>query len=71
MERMLEEYGRFYTVFEVASKLNISRDAVMRLIHNGELKALKYPRMGGRGKNSKRMIAEVDLKRFIEARRAA
>jgi excisionase family DNA binding protein len=63
------EYGRFYTVFEVAAILNIGRDSVMRLVHSGKLKAMKYPRMGGRGRNVKWMVAECDLKDFIDRNR--
>lgn len=59
--------GRFYSVWEVAAILNIGRDSVMRLIHGDKLRAMKYPRMGGRGKNNKWMVAGNDLIRFIES----
>lgn len=44
----------------------MGRDSVRRLIDNGELEAFEFPKMGGRGKNVRRMIAEPELMRFLE-----
>lgn len=65
------EPERFYTVYETAAILNVSRDMVLRLIVNGHLPAVKYPKAGGRGKNVKRMILGRDIIRFIEEGKAA
>lgn len=60
------EPDRFYTIYETAAILNRSRDCVGRIIKNGDLPAVKYPRMGGKGKNVTRMILGSDLIRFID-----
>ena len=60
------EVGRWYLVIDTAIGLNISRDAVMRLIRKGELTAMAYPRMGGRGRNTKWMVEGGSVLRFIE-----
>ena len=71
MSRQWIEPDRFYTVYETAAILNVSRDMVIRLIEKGTLKAVKYPQAGGKGKNVKRMILGQDLIDFIERRKAA
>lgn len=65
------EPERFYTVYETAAILNVSRDMVLRLSEKGHLPAMKYPRAGGRGRNVKRMILGRDIIRFIEESKAA
>ena len=51
-------------VKEVAAILGISRDAVTRLIKNGELAAVRFPKMGGKGKNVKWGIEPEEVERF-------
>jgi excisionase family DNA binding protein len=60
------EPERFYTIDDTASILNIGRDSVRRLIERGQLPAVKYPKMGGKGKNVKWMILGTLLIQFIE-----
>jgi hypothetical protein len=49
---------------EVGGELGISPDSVTRLTKNGELKAVEFPKMGGRGKNVKRMFEREEIDRF-------
>jgi excisionase family DNA binding protein len=65
------EPDRFYTIYETAAILNVSRDQVDRAIKKGELPALKWPRLGGKGRNVKKMILGSDLIRFIENHKRA
>jgi excisionase family DNA binding protein len=71
MSRQWIEPDRFYTVYETAALLNTSRDSVTSLIERGELKAVIYPQMRGKGRNVKRMVLGQDLINFIERRKAA
>jgi hypothetical protein len=52
------------SVKETAGELGIGRDSVVRLVRNGELVAIKFPKMGGSGKNVKRMIDDEEIRRF-------
>ena len=49
---------------EVAFVLGVSRDSVSRLIRRGELKAVRLPRMGGRGANRIYRVPESAVDRF-------
>ena len=49
---------------EAAGELGISPDSITRLNKNGELKAVEFPKMGGRGKNVKRMFEREEIDRF-------
>ena len=57
------------SIKEVAGELGVGRDSVVRLIHRGELPCIEFPRMGGTGRNVKRMVEQVDLERFKQRRR--
>jgi excisionase family DNA binding protein len=52
------------SIKEAAGELGIGRDSVVRLIHRGELACVEFPRMGGTGRNKKRMVEEDEIKRF-------
>lgn len=52
------------SVKEVAGELGVGRDSVMRLIQNGHLKAVKFPRMGGRGRNVKCLVDDEEIQDF-------
>lgn len=60
---------KLYSIKEAAGILCLGRDSVVRLIQNGELECIPLPRMGGTGKNVKRLIREGALIRFLEASR--
>lgn len=65
---MIPQFGKLYTIKEAAVILFgdiTGRDSVIRLIKRGELKCVEFPRMGGRGKNKKRLIPEVEIERFL------
>ena len=57
------------SVKEAAGALGVGRDSVVRLIRNGELPAVTFPRMGGGGKNVKRMIEDEEIGRFKQRNR--
>ena len=59
-------FEKMYSLKEAAGPLRCSRDSVVRLVRGGHLRAVEFPRMGGRGKNLKRQIPESELKRFLE-----
>ena len=44
--------------------MGISPDAVTRLTKNGHLNAVVLPKMGGTGKNKKRMYEIEEIERF-------
>lgn len=52
------------SIKEAAGELSIGRDSVGRLIDRGELGCVVFPRMGGTGKNRKRMIPKEEIERF-------
>jgi excisionase family DNA binding protein len=52
------------SVKEVAGDLAVSRDSVVRLIRNGKLKAVEFPKMGGTGRNVKRMVEDDEIRNF-------
>jgi excisionase family DNA binding protein len=52
------------SIKEAAGDLAVGRDSVVRLVENGSLKAVVFPRMGGSGKNKKRMIEKEEIDRF-------
>ena len=52
------------SVKEAAGELSVGRDSVVRLIKNGSLKAVEFPKMGGRGTNRKRMVEKEEIDRF-------
>jgi excisionase family DNA binding protein len=58
---------KMYAVKEAAGVLGVSRDSVMRLIRAGKLKAIRFPRMGGRGKNFTWRIRFSALAEFMSA----
>jgi hypothetical protein len=65
---MIPQYGKLYSIKEAAVILFgeiTGRDSVVRLIKGGKLKCIEFPRMGGRGKNKKRLIPEAELDRFL------
>lgn len=47
----MDSNEKMLSVKEVAYVLGVSRDSVSRLIRRGELRAVRLPRMGGRGAN--------------------
>jgi hypothetical protein len=49
---------------EVAGELGISPDSVTRLIDKRQLKGIKFPIMGGCGRNVKWMVDDEEIKRF-------
>lgn len=57
------------SIKEVAADLGIGRDSVTRLIDNGELDAIEFPRMGGYGKNRERRIEQEEVERFKQRNR--
>jgi len=63
----MDSFEKLLSIKEVAGILGMSRDAVTRLIKRGELTVIEFPRMGGRGKNLKRMISEGEVRRFLDA----
>ena len=56
------------SVKEVAGALAVSRDSVARLIGKGELEAIAFPPMGGKGVNVKRMVEDDEIERFKKRR---
>jgi excisionase family DNA binding protein len=52
------------SVKEAAAHLGVGRDSVIRLIEQGELAAIVFPRMGGCGRNRPRRIELEELNRF-------
>ena len=52
------------SIKEAAAELGVGRDSVVRLINRGELPCVKFPRMGGTGKNKKRMVESEEIKSF-------
>ena len=52
------------SIKEAAGELAVGRDSVVRLIRNGELKAVEFSRMGGHGRNKKRMVEKEEIERF-------
>jgi hypothetical protein len=65
---MIPQLGKMYSIKEAAVILfgeTNSRDSVNRLIKRGKLKCVTFPQMGGRGKNKKRLIPEVEIERFL------
>jgi len=61
------EPDRFYSIYETAAIFNVSRDQVVRAVDSGKLPAMKWPKLGGKGRNVKKMILGSDLIRFIES----
>lgn len=57
---------KMYAVKEAAAVLAVGRDTVVRLIHNGELKAVKLPKAGGKGMNTTYRIPESSLLRLMK-----
>jgi transposase len=62
----LGDCGRLFAIKEAAGILGVSRDSVGRLLNNGELECFDFPKMGGAGKNRKRMATERGIIRFME-----
>lgn len=60
-------FEKLLSIKEVADILDVSRDSVARLIRRGGLKAVEFPRMGGRGKNVKRQVRTGEVRRFLDA----
>ena len=56
------------SVKEAGWALQVSRDSVIRLIRKGELDAIEFPPMGGKGVNVKRMIEDDEIERFKQRR---
>jgi len=56
------------SVKETAGALAVGRDSVVRLIENGELEAIVFPTMGGKGVNVKRMVDDEEIERFKKRR---
>lgn len=65
----METFEKMYSLKEAAGPLGCSRDSVVRLVRGGYLRAVEFPRMGGRGRNVKRHIPESELRRFLERNR--
>lgn len=61
----MDTFEKMYSLKEAAGPLGCSRDSVARLVRGGHLRAVEFPRMGGRGLNVKRQIPESELKRFL------
>jgi len=62
---MGSEFEKLYSIKEATAPLGLSRDSVVRLIQRGKLKAVHYPRMGGRGRNRPRRIRHSEIVRFL------
>jgi len=62
----METFEKMYSVKEAAGLLGVSRDSVVRLIHNGHLSAVRFPMMGGKGSNGSNRIEESEIRGFIE-----
>jgi excisionase family DNA binding protein len=62
---MIPQFGKLHSIKEAAGILFVGRDTVVRLIDRGKLRCVEFPRMGGRGKNKKRLIPEVEIERFL------
>ena len=56
---------RMYSIKEVAGMLSVGRDTVARMIRNGNLKAVRLPRCGGRGKNTTYRIQGGSINNLI------
>ena len=56
------------SIKETAGERALGRDSIGRLIDNGELDAIEFPKMGGKGLNRKRMVDDEEIKRFKERR---
>jgi excisionase family DNA binding protein len=56
------------SIKEAAGELSVGRDSVVRLIKRGELRAVEFPRMGGKGVNVKRMVEDDEIRSFKERR---
>jgi excisionase family DNA binding protein len=61
----MDSNEKLYSIKETAHLLSVGRDSVVRLIKNGHLKAVYYPRMGGRGANVKRQVRRGEIQRFL------
>lgn len=60
----MDSNEKMLSVKEVAYALGVSRDSVSRLIRRGELRAVRLPRMGGRGANRIYRVPESMVKLF-------
>ena len=60
----MDSNEKMWSVKEVAFVLGVSRDSVSRLIRRGELKAVRLPRMGGRGANRIYRVPEAAVDHF-------
>ena len=65
----MDTFEKMYSVKEVAGQLGVSRDSIVRLIRNGHLRAVRLPRMGGRGANRHDLVQESEIRNFIERNR--
>jgi excisionase family DNA binding protein len=59
----METFEKMYSVKEAAGLLGVSRDSVVRLIDGGHIVAVRFPRMGGKGRGPSR-IEESELVSF-------
>lgn len=62
----MESFEKMYSIKEAGAVLDVSRDSVVRLIRRGKLKAVHFPRMGGRGVNRGRRVRQSELQRFLK-----
>jgi len=60
----MDTFEKMLSVKEVAGRLGISRDSVARLIRNGALDAVRFPRMGGRCRNIGTRVGESEIENF-------
>lgn len=58
-------FEKLLSIKEVADIMGVGRDTVVRLIKAGYLKAVVFPRLGGRGKNVKRQVSLGEVRRFL------
>lgn len=60
----MDSKEKMLSIKEAAGVLGVGRDSVGRLIKRGGLRGVRYPRMGGCGKNVTIRIPESELERF-------
>jgi excisionase family DNA binding protein len=65
----MDTFEKMYSPKEAGGPLSCSRDTVARLMENGQLGYVEFPRMGGGGTNKTRRIPESEIKRFLERNR--
>jgi len=63
---VIPQFEKMYSPKEAAGVLSCSRDSVVRMMNRGDLDYVQLPKMGGRGKNVKRLVRHSVLVLFLE-----